>query len=152
MPISEMAPVFRRLIVVPAAYLGLSVALAACASWPWQSDADPRTAAATEKPAAPACPNAKARHLTCVNGVKMVSYEASFDLPRYCDPLQQLETKVRGFDRNQPLHKLANGERVMLVGAAGWLVLPRESGILDVPESTTAWWNNRACTLPSALR
>lgn len=152
MPIPKIAPLFRRLIVVPAVLFGLSLAAAACTSWPWQNAAATPSAAATDKPAPAACPNAKARHLTCGNGVKMVSYEASFDLPRYCDPLRQLEAKVRGFDRNQPLHKLADGERVMLVGAAGWLVLPRESGILEVPESTAAWWNNRACTLPSALR
>ena len=99
-----------------------------------------------------ACPQAQARFLTCANGVRLVSYEASFDLEKFCAPVQQIETQIRGFDRNKPLYVLADGERVMLVGVAGWLVLPKEPGIVDTPVTASAWWTNRACTLPSALR
>ncbi len=143
---------FARLLWVMAA----SAVVTACAGWPGpdstrvaESTGEAATAAKTS---GAACPTAKARYLNCSNGVKLLTYESAFELPRYCESVQQFEGKVRGFDRNQPLHKLPEGERVMLVGTAGWLLLPREPELTDVPQSMAAWWNNRACTLPTALR
>jgi hypothetical protein len=123
----------------------LALMLAACSSWPASAPT------ATPTPST-ACPSAQARYLTCSNGVKMLSYEPGFELARFCEPLQQLEGKIGGVDRRQPLYALAGGERAMLIGAAGWLLLPREADLSDVPQSMAAWWNNRACTLPTALR
>lgn len=107
--------------------------------------------AATDS-APPGCPQAQARFLSCGNGVRLVTYEAGFDLPLFCEPVQKVETQIRGLDRNRPLFTLAGGERVMLVGVAGWLILPKDPGIVDTPAMAAAWWTNRACTLPSALR
>ncbi len=128
-----------------------------CSAWPWPDSAASTTdrsvaAASNSRGGSVACPAAQARFLTCANGVKLVTYEAGLELPRFCEPLQQLEGKIRGFDRNQPLYPLQGGERAMLVGSAGWLLLPAQAAITDGPQSVAAWWNNRACTLPTALR
>lgn len=131
--------------------------LGACSAWPGRTvnTANPaatEAASSTPAPGVAACPSAQARYLTCGNGVKMMTYEAGLEMPRFCESLQQLEGRIRGFERNQPLYPLAGGERALLVGTAGWLLLPREADVTDVPRSMAAWWNNRACTLPTALR
>lgn len=149
---SRMASVASRVVAVA----GCTVLTAGCAGsflapGPSVASDSPGQSAAAADAKDAACPAAQARFLTCGNGVRLVTYEPAYDLARYCEPVQAIEARVRGFDRNRPLMPLAGGERVLLVGDAGWLLLPPEAGILEVPSSMAAWWTNRACTLPSAI-
>lgn len=104
-----------------------------------------------QPPADGRCPPGPARFLTCANGVRLLTYEAAYDLAKFCEPVQNIETRLRRADAARTVQPLSGGERVMLVGDAGWLVLRPDSGLLDTPAAIARWWSNPLCSMPSAL-
>jgi hypothetical protein len=97
------------------------------------------------------CPSHEPRLLTCADAIKVMSYDPALDLQQSCDQLAKANLAQIRNDKRNAYYRLPDGTKAMYQDASGWLILPRDKGLKDLPDTLALWWRNRDCDATPAL-